>query len=105
MFANTGDIKLLRQKVVKLILLLSKYIEGIKTECYSKCKKSLCIWAKFPTSRYKFGALPGTCRAWDHPHWKKKPKRKGLKKKMKRAPLQGYTSPQWNPGYTVPNGV
>ena len=77
MFANNRYIILLWSKSKTLILLLSKYIEGIKTEYYSKFKKkntSLSIWAKLPILGPKIGALPGTCRAWDHPHLKEKPK-------------------------------
>ena len=98
--------------------MLSKYIEGIKTECYSKFKKkntSLGIWAKLPILGPKIGALPGTCRAWDHPHLKEKPKRKWLKKKIwKGPPLQGTLSPmesrehspQWiSLGLSPPSGL
>ena len=88
--------------------MLSKYIEGIKTECYSKFKKkntSLGIWAKLPILGPKIGALPGTCRAWDHPHLKEKPKRKQLKKTPEKSPPAGAHSPQWCLGNTLPNGV
>ena len=56
---------------------------------------SLSIWAKLPILGPKIGALPGTCRAWDHPHLKEKPKRKRLKKKKieKGSPCRGTLSP------------